>query len=95
MVALRHERYSANGRTVMAGSPRIRSLSKALIFSLAVSILVSVTGHADDITGHRYISKEEQMKGKSAVSAIESAAGFCRLSASILEIFDRTSLDAN
>ena len=41
------------------------------------------------------IAKEEQMKGKSAVSAIESAAGFCRLSASILEMFDRTSLDAN
>ena len=43
IVAFGQERYLANGMTMMVASPRMRSLSKALIFSLTVSVFVSVT----------------------------------------------------
>lgn len=71
----------------MAGSPRIRSLSKAPIFSLTVSILVSVTAMLMISSGLGIQRAREKLEPSTGVFA----AGLGRPAVCILEMFDRAN----
>lgn len=71
----------------MAGSPRIRSLSKALIFSLTVSILVSVTAMLMISSGIGIQRAKEKLEPSTGVFA----AGLGRAAVCILKMSDRAN----